>query len=67
VLHRFRDPAEAVATLQVRAGDPAAVERYASKGRVRSGSREGMTDAAYAGWKPGRLDGKVTLMAAART
>jgi hypothetical protein len=65
VLHRFRDPAEAAATLQVRAGDPVAVQWYAANGRVRSGSREAMTQAAYAGWKADMLADKVTLMAAA--
>ena len=34
-------------------------------GRVRSGSREAMAQAAYAGWKNDMLAGKVTLMAAA--
>ena len=65
VLYRFRDPAEAAATLQLRAGDAAAVDWYAANGRVRSGSREAMTQAAYAGWKADMLAGKVTLMAAA--
>jgi conjugative relaxase-like TrwC/TraI family protein len=64
VLHRFRDPAEAAATLQVRAGDGAAVDWYAANGRVRGGSREAMTQAAYDGWKHDMLAGKVTLMAA---
>ncbi len=65
VLHRFRDPAEAAATLQLRVGDVSAVEWYAANGRVRAGSREAMTQAAYAGWKADMLAGKVTLMAAA--
>ena len=64
VLHRFDDPAEAAATLQVRAGDGAAVEWYCDRGRVRSGSREAMAAAAYAGWKADMLAGKKTLMAA---
>jgi hypothetical protein len=64
-LYRFRDPAEAAATLQVRLGDPAAVDWYAAAGRIRSGAREAMTQAAYAGWKTDMLAGKVTLMAAA--
>jgi conjugative relaxase-like TrwC/TraI family protein len=64
VLHRFRDPAEAAATLQVRAGDGTAVDWYCDRGRVRSGSREAMTCAAYDGWKADMLAGKVTLMAA---
>ena len=64
-LYRFRDPAEAAATLQLRAGDAAAVGWYHAAGRVRSGSREAMAQAAYAGWKNDMLAGKVTLMAAA--
>lgn len=63
-LHRFRDPAEAEATLQLRAGDSAAVDWYARSGRIRSGSREWMAHAAYAGWKLDMLAGKTTLMAA---
>jgi conjugative relaxase-like TrwC/TraI family protein len=65
ILHRFRDPAEAAATLQLRTGDGTAVDWYASNDRIRSGSREQMTDAAYEGWRSDMLAGKVTLMAAA--
>jgi hypothetical protein len=65
VLHRFRDPAEAAATLQLRTGDGTAVDWYAAAGRIRGGSREEMTDAAYAGWKADMLAGRVTIMAAA--
>ena len=64
-LYRFRDPAEGTATLQVRLGDAAAVDWYTAAGRIRSGSREAMAQAAYAGWKNDMLAGKVTLMAAA--
>jgi conjugative relaxase-like TrwC/TraI family protein len=64
-LYRFRDPAEAAATLKIRLGDPAAVDWYAAAGRIESGSREAMATAAYAGWKKDMLAGKVTLMAAA--
>jgi len=63
-LYRFRDPAEARATLQLRAGDPAAITWYHTAGRIRSGSREAMADAAYAGWKHDMLAGKITLLAA---
>ena len=66
-LYRFPDPAEAQATLQVRDGDPAALDWYATAGRIRAGSREAMTDAAYDGWKNDMLAGQVTLMAAATT
>ena len=63
-LYRFRDPEEAAATLQLRAGDASAVGWYARAGRVRSGSREAMAQAAYSGWKNDMLAGKVTLMGA---
>jgi hypothetical protein len=65
VLYRFRDPAEAATTLKLRVGDGAAVDWYAANDRIRAGSREAMTQAAYAGWKADMLAGKVTLMAAA--
>lgn len=64
VLHRFRDPGEATATLALRAGDAAAVDWYVRNGRVRTGSREWMTQAAYSGWKADMAAGKITLMAA---
>jgi len=63
-LYRFRDPAEAAATLQLRTGDTTAIGWYINNGRVRSGSHESMTQAAYAGWKADMLAGKTTLMAA---
>jgi hypothetical protein len=64
-LYRFRDPAEAAATLQLRTGDAAGLDFYFSRGRVRSGSLQAMAEAAYAGWKTDMLAGKTTLMAAA--
>ena len=64
-LYRFHDPGEAAATLRLRIGDASAVDWYHQHGRIRSGSREAMAQAAYAGWKNDMLDGKVTLMAAA--
>jgi conjugative relaxase-like TrwC/TraI family protein len=66
-LYRFRNPDEAAATLQLRTGDPAAVDWYARTGRITAGSRETMTEAAYTGWRTDMLAGKVTLMAAADT
>ncbi|MBO0806489.1 MAG: relaxase domain-containing protein, partial [Nocardiopsaceae bacterium] len=63
-LHRFRNPEEAAATLAIRAGDGAALDFYQASGRIRGGSREAMTEAAYQGWKADMLAGKTTLMAA---
>jgi hypothetical protein len=64
VLHRFRDPDEADATLRIRTGDGTAVDWYHARGRIRSGSRDAMVRAAYDGWKADMLAGKTTLMAA---
>ena len=64
-LYRFADPAEAEATLKLRIGDASGLDYYLARGRVRSGSREAMTEAAYAGWRADMLAGKTTLMTAA--
>jgi conjugative relaxase-like TrwC/TraI family protein len=64
-LYRFADPAEAAATLRLRDGDPAALDHYAARRRIRGGSLEAMTDAAYAGWKADMTAGHVTIMTAA--
>ena len=66
-LYRFTDPAEARATLQVRDGDPAALDFYATAGRIRAGSLQAMTDASYDGWKQDMAAGRVTIMTAATT
>jgi conjugative relaxase-like TrwC/TraI family protein len=64
-LYRFHDAAEAAALAKVRVGDTTALDFYTSADRIRSGSRQAMTEAAYAGWKQDMLSGKTTLMAAA--
>ena len=64
-LHRFADPAEAQATLQLRAGDPDAIEFYARNDRIRSGSREAMLDAAYEAWRTDLQAGRDTVLIAA--
>ena len=64
VLHRFADPAEGEQTLKIRSGDGSAVDWYYARGRIRAGSRDAMTRAAYDGWKADMLAGKTTLMAA---
>jgi conjugative relaxase-like TrwC/TraI family protein len=64
-VYRFANPAEAAATLAIRAGDASALGFYFGAGRVRAGSRQAMTEAAYHGWKTDMLAGKTTLMAAA--
>jgi conjugative relaxase-like TrwC/TraI family protein len=64
-LYRFADPAEADATLKLRSGDGSALDFYLDRGRVRSGSREAMAQAAYSGWRTDMLNGRTTLMTAA--
>jgi conjugative relaxase-like TrwC/TraI family protein len=66
-LYRFADPAEAAATLQLRSGDTAALGFYAGHDRIRAGSLQAMTDAAYDGWKADMTAGRVTIMTAAAT
>jgi conjugative relaxase-like TrwC/TraI family protein len=66
-LHRFASPAEAQATLQIRDGDPAALDFYISSNRICAGSQQAMTDAAYSSWKQDMTAGRVTIMTAATT
>jgi conjugative relaxase-like TrwC/TraI family protein len=63
-LYRFQNPEEAAATLQLRVRDPAAIDWYHHHNRIKSGSRQAMTQSAYQSWKTDMLAGKVTLMAA---
>lgn len=64
VIYRFANPAEAEATLKIRSGDATGLDFYEGDGRVRHGSRQAMTEAAYAGWKADMLAGRTALMAA---
>ena len=66
-LHRFRDPAEARATLALRAGDPAAIDFYDDHGRIVAGPRDAMLEAAYDGWAADVRACKVTVLIAAAT
>ena len=64
-LHRFVDPAEAAATLQLRAGDPTALSFYFTEGRIREGSREAMLESAYEGWAKDVRQGRTSVLVAA--
>ena len=55
--HRFQQAWEAEASLQLRIGDPAAVEAYADRSRLLAGTVEEMAAAARRGWLADRLDG----------
>ena len=64
-LYRFKNPVEAEATLKIRVGDTAGLDFYQDAGRIRHGSRQSMTEQAYAGWKADMLAGRKALMVAA--
>jgi conjugative relaxase-like TrwC/TraI family protein len=48
---RFTDPAQAVASLHVRAGNPDGLTYYKDRGWIAGGSRETMRDAAHHAWR----------------
>ena len=64
-LHRFSNPAEATATLQLRTGDTSGLTFYSDADRVNGGSAQAMTEAVYAGWSADIKAGKVSVMSAA--
>ncbi|NLT55217.1 MAG: AAA family ATPase, partial [Actinomycetales bacterium] len=67
VVHRFTNPDEATATLQLRTGDHRALAFYAAHGRVHGGSAQEMTDAAYAAWLADITAGKTSVLATTTT
>jgi len=66
-LHRFLDPAEGEATLQLRIGDPSALEFYRRRGRIETGSRDAMQELAYDRWAADVQAGKTSVLVAAAT
>ncbi|WP_298798302.1 MobF family relaxase [uncultured Pseudonocardia sp.] len=62
VVHRFTAPWEREASLQLRAGEHAAVDAYADHGRLRTGTLEEMQAAATRGWLADTLAGKESLL-----
>ena len=66
-VHRFLDPAEAEATLRLRAGHVSALGFYEAAGRLADGSREAMIDEIYDGWSADLAAGRVSLMVSAST
>ena len=63
-VRRFRDPAEAAATLAVRDGDTSALGFYADRGRIHVGDLAGAADQAYAAWTTDVAAGKHSLLLA---
>ena len=64
---RFTDPAEAQATLQVRQGDPGAVDFYLNQQRVLAGTDTTMPDLAYTRWLADVRAGRDSLLLASAT
>jgi len=64
-LHRFTDPAEARATLQLRDGNPAALDFYATRDRIGEGTGPAMLHAAYEGWAADVRAGRTSVVIAA--
>jgi len=64
-VHRFVDPAEAQATLRLRAGHVSALGFYEAAGRLADGSREAMIDEIYDGWSADLAAGRSALMVSA--
>ncbi len=63
-LHRFSDPAEAAATLQLRDGDTAALGFYSDADRITQGTRDQQVAAVFSRWVEDTRDGKSSIMVA---
>jgi conjugative relaxase-like TrwC/TraI family protein len=63
-LHRFTDPAEAAASLALRAGKPEALEFYFDHGRVHVGDVATTTEDTFNGWVSDRAAGLDAIMIA---
>ncbi len=61
---RFADPAEAAASLALRAGEPAALGYYLDAGRVHVGAVGTVAAQAYAGWATDRAAGRDAVLLA---
>lgn len=59
---RFHDPDQAVASLQIRAGDEAGLSYYLDRGWVQGGSLETMRDAARSAWRADIEAGRQSLL-----
>jgi conjugative relaxase-like TrwC/TraI family protein len=63
-LHRFADPDEAAATLQVRGGDPAAIDFYTQRDRITIADPDGLPDRLLTAWRHDQQQGLDSLMLA---
>jgi conjugative relaxase-like TrwC/TraI family protein len=63
-LHRFKDPQEATATLQLREGNTEALDFYLTRDRVRSGTDAAMLEQSYEAWANDTRQGRASLLIA---
>jgi len=63
-IRRFSEPSEADATRRLRAGDTSVLCEYETRGRISSGDRATMLDAAHAAWAAARADGRTVVVMA---
>ncbi|MGX5695110.1 MobF family relaxase [Agromyces soli] len=61
-VHRFVNEWEKTASLGLRRGDVASIDRYVAHDRVREGESEVMADAAYEGWRADARAGRVSVL-----
>ena len=63
-IRRFSDSWEADATRRLRAGDTSVVCEYDTRGRISSGDRAAILEAAHAAWASARADGRTVVVMA---
>lgn len=63
-IHRFHQPWEKLASLDLRHGHTSVIDTYLAHGRIRDGDTETMTDAAYTAWRADRDAGRITVLIA---
>ncbi len=61
-VHRFVHDWEKAASLGLRRGDEASIDRYLAHDRVRDGDTEEMADAAYLAWRADARAGRVSVL-----
>lgn len=63
-VHRFQQPWEKLASLDLRHGHTSVIDTYLAHGRIQDGDTETMTDAGYTAWRVDREAGRITVLIA---
>lgn len=63
-IHRFANEWEKLASLELRHGRPTAIDAYQEHGRIRGGTTEEITEAAYTAWRTDVTLGKASILVA---